>query len=89
MSVDVINLLALPDKNKDIINVMKSSLYINFDQTVTTWHRGGGELFVPLNEIQLLGKEMSLGLIIRLWLRFMSHHLVLWLLGTYDLRESE
>jgi hypothetical protein len=36
MSVDVINLLALYDKNKDIINVMKSSLYINFDQTVTT-----------------------------------------------------
>jgi len=36
----------------------------------------------------LLGKEMGLGLIIKLWLKFKSHNLVLWLLGTYDLQES-
>ena len=36
----------------------------------------------------LLGKEMGLGLIIKLLLKFRSHNLVLWLLGTYGLRES-
>jgi hypothetical protein len=36
----------------------------------------------------LLGKEMGLGLIIKLWLKFRSYNLVLWLLGTYGLRES-
>jgi hypothetical protein len=39
-------------------------------------------------EVLLFGKEMGIGLIIRLQLRFKSRHLLLWLLGTYSLQES-
>jgi len=44
-------------------------------------------LFVPPDEgCCVLGRFSDL--IIKLWLIFRSHHLILWSLGTYDLRKS-
>jgi hypothetical protein len=40
---------------------------------------------VSLDEVLCVGKGF---LIMKLWLRFRSRHLVLWSLGTYGLRES-
>jgi len=40
---------------------------------------------VPPDEVLCVGKGF---LIMKLWLRFRSRHLVLWSLGTYGLRES-
>jgi hypothetical protein len=44
---------------------------------------------VPPEEVLcVVGKEKGFGLIIKLWLRFRSRHLVLWSLETNGMRES-
>jgi hypothetical protein len=49
---------------------------------------GRWRAFLTSWKVLLLGKETGVGLIIKLWLRFRSRHLVLWLLRIYGLRKS-
>lgn len=76
---------------KPTINIFKIcyQLVTNTDGGNCCWCNVGGvdELFMPPEEVLLLGRKKVLSLIIKLSLRFKSRHPVLWLLGIYGLQE--
>jgi hypothetical protein len=70
------------EKDQTLIYRKITSFVMSFAYMVSQGRRQATTSFPCLLRGIVVGKEMFFNLIIKLWLRFMSHHLVLWLLGT-------